>query len=580
MNDNKTFTGKPLEQMTLEQKLLEVQDDWITLQGLRNGFMWGLRNVGINYALKNTALKYQLKSTGKLAEAISDYERQIEEDKSAIEADSNAWVTGSYREQKQADAVKNVFDRLNESGDQKAYKDSRRFIKEHLEAIAAEKRRLNLDEKFPEETIGKKVGRISNFLKDNAGIIVPITLAFTLGGGSCIAANNYVESRNRNRPTHTVMQVVDTDHPGVESAALTNDTAMRSNRLVNSYLNGRGNNFVENHNRIIELVQKTRRANNEAEVYYNPIKPAVSDLFNGGNKIGDAWSHSSYESTHIERDCSTTTDSEGKSQTTCTNRVVCDYVDHTWRFYPHVAESGIQLFTQGLTEIEGNMPEAIDVSNIESNIRNYVQKRYTRYTNLEEQERRYKQMNDFIGSITIAGNNELITRLSSMQASAENGRFAWIRNNRHHFPLVHSDRDYMCGSGSAPQGYYVSQQFESETMDLIMHYTEMRDGLESSRLHLNNIENTLLRLNSTIQNNGSSSDIGDLYEEFGEGAIALQKDLNPHSNYSLLSKGWRIAIPLMFLFGLGGLGAVGGYLGVKNFGDKKYNQRMYQHGMK
>lgn len=576
MND-KTFTGKPLEQMTLEQKLLEVQEDWLNLQGLKNGFFWSLRNVGVSYALKSTAQRYKLKSSGKLAETIADYETQVEEGKNAIEADANAWNSGSYREQEKIESVKNVFDRLNNSGDSRAYKDTRRFIKENLEAIAAEKRRLNLDAKFPEETVEKKVGRISNFLKDNAGIILPATLAFTLGGGSCIAANEYIESQNRHRPAHTVLQIVDTDHPGVESAALANDTAMRSNELVNSYLNGHANNLVKNHNKIIEFAERTRKSINRAARYYNKLQPAVSDMFNGGNKIGDSWAHSSYESSHTERSCTTSTDSDGKEHESCTTRTVCDYVDHTWRFYPHVAESGIQLFSKGLTEIDGNMPDAVNIAHLRSNIRDYVR---NTVPDLEEREKKYKQMSDFLRSLTIQGNNELITRLFSMQASAENGRFAWIRDNRHHFPLVDTDRDYLCGSGNGPQGYYASQQFESGTMDLIMHYNEMRNGLQKSRAHLNSIEATLPRLNNGIVNNAPSSDIDDLYEEFGEEAIALQKDLNPGSDYSLLSKGWRIAIPFMFLFGLGGLGAVGGYLGVKKFGDKRYSQRMYRYGMK
>ena len=577
--EQKTFTGKSLEEMTLEQKLLEVQEDWLRLQGLKNGFLWGVKNVGVGYALKRSFQKFKLKGKGQLDEVITDYEGQIEEDKASIESDTDAWLHTSYRDKQHIERVKNIFERLQDAGDNNTYSDARRFIKDHLDAIKSEKRRLNLDEKFPEETLYKKCGRIKNYFVDNLKFLVPVAFAFTIGGGSFLGAKSYYDHQNRHRPTHTVVQAIDDNHPGVEAATSVNDAAMTGNRLVNLYLNGNHTGIIESHNKTLPLVQRATKNMEKATRYYNKIRPAIANTVRGGNMIRGAWDHDSSKHTHIETHCT----GSGKDRS-CTSIVVCDYVDNWWRFNPRVAASGIAAYRQGLVQMEGNMPEPVDITRLESTIRNYIKEneRY-RSLNQEEQTERYERMTDFLHSVTIEGNNELIGRLLGIKGAALGGDFSWLErnmNDRNLFPLRKFDRDYTCFIDDSPVGYDRSLAFAIVTNDLGYYYGGMRDRINNSIGHLNNYEQALKEINRSLETGVSAINIEDLYEDLGEETIALQKELNPESDYSMLSKGWRIAIPFMLLFGLGGLGATGGYLLVKTMNERRYRNRMYSSGLK
>jgi hypothetical protein len=87
------------------------------------------------------------------------------------------------------------------------------------------------------------------------------------------------------------------------------------------------------------------------------------------------------------------------------------------------------------------------------------------------------------------------------------------------------------------------------------------------------------RVGKGLRTGGSPSDYSREVEQTGELAIRLQRALNPESDYTPLSKAWRIALPLLFLVGLALAGALGSWLILRAIDRRAYLRRMVKRGI-
>jgi hypothetical protein len=74
-----------------------------------------------------------------------------------------------------------------------------------------------------------------------------------------------------------------------------------------------------------------------------------------------------------------------------------------------------------------------------------------------------------------------------------------------------------------------------------------------------------------------SDELRSQYLDFGEIVVELHKELSPNSRHTMLSRGWRVAIPLLLLFGLGLAGALGGYFVGRVVQDRAFEARMRKY---
>ena len=301
----------------------------------------------------------------------------------------------------------------------------------------------------------------------------------------------------------------------------------------------------------------------------------------GGDIISSAWHHSRHEETTTT--VSVSVDSEGNASTTTTT--TCDYIDHTWKFTPKRASEGIETYLKGMNQLKKSTknPKLVDVSFLESLMKNSLLKEGESELSVEESSERTKQMTDWLRSVTIRGNNAVVADISYLIGAVQGGELSWIKDNYAKngkgdpFPLLAAYRDKSCGDGIAPKGYNTSLRFDSRTDAAMSHYANLVNRVNGSIGLLKEYKTKLLEINQDLAKGKSTGAVENKYDELGEIAIKLHKTFNPNSGYTSMSKGWRTAIPLMLLFGLGSLGGVGGFFLLRRHEQKKYHERMRKH---
>jgi len=216
-----------MHEMTAEQRLLELRDDKIKLRGLKESFRSNCQIFGIGYALKQGLAKLRFKKRGMFEVRLKDLETQIQDDLESIRKDPSAPRENPYRSMNIAH-VEDVLDRLEKIEGEKYLskhklrqlrRDTRRYLKEHQDMLAAEMRKLKLDEECPEETTNKKARRTWNWIVDNRRLLVPLAAFTVIGGGAGLGSHMYIQHKNRNRTVVEIpAEVIQTNHPGVEAA--------------------------------------------------------------------------------------------------------------------------------------------------------------------------------------------------------------------------------------------------------------------------------------------------------------------------------------------------------------------------
>lgn len=600
----RTHTGKPLDEMTLTEKILELEEDWVRLQGLKHGFFWNLRNLGPDYAFKRAKQKVQLalKGKGHLDAMISDYEFQILEDREAIEKDANAWKEG-HRDRECIDSVQKVLDRFHTHIDPQKLedptylKDLRTYVKIHRKNFEEKRRQLALENKFPDNdvvsVIGRKLGTLRNGFLNNKHIVVPIAIALTAGGSGWYGCMSHLDGKDKNRPTHSVGPAIyggefqAQEDPRIDAAALVNDATMLGNRSYNLYWKqrvDRKDGILERHDALLPLINNAKKAVSKTKEYFANYNEIVSDLARGGSLIANAWSHYEDESGHMEpyQVCTTSTDSNGNSTQTCTThyRYVCDYVDHTWTFRPEDAKHGIFLFEEGKKKLEPIMPTKVDTNILRTKILTHLENN-THYQKLDTDGKKEleKKMLDFMQSISIEGNNNFAQNLYSLHQSVDFNHIQSNYDNQDVFPLSSSDRDHSCGNGTAPQSYYLTHRFHSATHSMQSHHESLLSRSTSTEGYLNTLEHQVTTISSKLRSGIDVSDLEDQYEDLGETLIQMQKAYNPASDFTPMSRTWRKVIPVLFLFLLGGAGGAGSYFLMRSREENRYHRRMEQRGM-
>ncbi len=582
-----TYTGRSLREMSLAEKELELAKDWAYLQGLRRGFLWNSAHIGTGYALKITAEKAKLRLQGKLENVIASYERQIAEDRSAIAQDKEALESDGYRGVRLSDKVQSVLDQLTASNNPENIRDTLIYAKLKMEELEKERRKHELDEKHPDRNLGRLGGKVRNFFAHNMSILAPVSLALTLGGGSWYAATTYFENQNKNRPAHLVTPLlhpesesVSEEHPGVEAAIAVNDAAMAGNGEVNQFLNSDATAYDSKGltDIVLPLVRRSKEKITLAAEYYNKKGSGIPEIVLGSTLIGDAWSHYSSETGHHELRTRITTDSEGEITTEIDDVYVCDYVDHTWKFDPEIARSGFEVFGSGFTALD--IPEVISTEGLHARVKGALEKDPL-YKSLSPEERKEKEdmMTDFLHAVTIEGNNLLASSLYHIQGPVVS-EFAWIKLNAYNrsiFPLADHDRDYLCGSGDPPEGYRKSKAFASSTYEVEKVHHAIASSVNKTSTLLGEFERIILDLEKEGAGQNPSRK-KELLGELGEITIASYDALNPDGSYSPTSKGWRIAVPLLFLFGLGTAGGLGGYFLARTIKENRFHRRMLKRG--
>ena len=226
----------------------------------------------------------------------------------------------------------------------------------------------------------------------------------------------------------------------------------------------------------------------------------------------------------------------------------------------------MEQYVRGLDGIKTVTPEKVDTGNLEAQLQDFLSRdRKYAFLSADDKVKQKQHYSDVLTSVTIAGNNQL----RDLLLATNNSNFVFIRNSHTTFPQKTEERSYGCSHrGSPPQGYVVSESLLVDTMALTEEYQDITRRLDKASNHLVGYEKTLQQLTAT----GEQSQTQELVQKVGDMAITLQEDINPDSSYSMLTSGWRTAIPFILLFGLGGLGVGAGYAGVSAF-DRRRKRR-------
>ena len=577
------FPTTELKDLTLAQLLLEHENDWIEYHGLQKGGFWTARHLGLEHAKNIARQKISLFfSPQTLDQRLGQEAAELAENETEIRDRADAWKSDGYRGRNLVENVKQRLDLLDTDITDEDLEKASKFIDDHHRAVQeqlessgelARQRQEALDKKHPAPSFGRAAGTVKNYLINKRRMVVPAVLGITLGASGSGIAYKYFAYQDRNRPTAEVEQVFTTDeHPGVKAAIAVTDIVRDGNQFFTQcrYGPGYNHNLAEN-KRLLAKVSKAKADVEEARTYYGRADTNLNLLAAGTDRIWQAWNHSKRESGHYDTVCTTSTDTNGNSHTSCHQEYRCDYVDHTWTFNSGAAASGVEVYNHGLVDLGKVSPKFIDVAKMKKQIGVFLS-HDEGYVSLppEEQEKQTQLYSDVLTSITIAGSNKLGALLSGTNGST----FRFIKHN-HPNNLVFSsrteERNWACSSrGNPPQAYVVSESLVEETNTLAEHYNDLIKRLGNTSGQLDQYQQTLLRITSTSNVDEREKEI----DQVGDHTITLQDEMNPDSEYSMFTSGWRTAIPFMLLFGLGGLGIGAGYAGVSAY-DRRRKQRKF-----
>lgn len=575
------FPTTELKDLTLTQLLLEHERDWVDYHGLQKGVLWAARHFGLEHATKIAKQKFSLlPSQETLEQRLKQEAAELAENEREIRSRAEAWEEGSYRERKLVEKVQQRLETLRTEVSLEDLKkisvfidDHHRAVKEQLESSGelARQRQEALNEKHPDLSLRRVAGKIKNYLIDNRRILVPAAVGIVFGAAGSGGAYKYFSNQDRNRPTEEVGYVIASEHPGVQAAVAVTDVVRTGNKVYKEYKYGDEKKFQDRKEKITASLAKVQQAKSETKEvmeYYAGAGKNIGNLSAGTQRIWQAWHHDTNKSGHWEERCTTTTDSKGRTQRSCHNVYVCDYIDHTWTFNVSTAAPGVELYLQGLNDIEKVTPETANQTEMETQLRAFLSKD-KKYSSLsvDDQVKQTLPYSDIFTSITVAGNN----RLSNLLSTTNSNNFVFVKNNHANdyiFSHETRERDHGCSSrGSPPQAYVVSESLLAETTALVGHYNNVMGRLGNTSNHLLSCERALQKLATA----GDRSPIEEHIQQVGDIAITLQDEINPDSAYSMLTSSWRTAIPFILLFGLG-IGA--GYAGVSAY-DRRRKQREF-----
>ncbi len=578
------FPTTELKGLTLAQLLLEHEKDWVEYHGLQKGIFWTARHFGLEHA-KNIAKQKvsHLFSSQTLDQRLEQEAAELEENEREIRERAEAWKCDGYRERNLVDHVKQRLDLLDTDVTDEDLEKISKFVDDHLRAVKeqlessgelARQRQAELDQKHPKASLGRIVGKVKNGLIEKKRILVPAAVGIAFGAAGSGGAYHYFSNQDRNRPTEEIGSVIDSEHPGVRMTVAVIDTVRAGNELFKRCKYDEGTSIQSIKDKSAAIITKVKQAKSEtkkAQEYYARTAKNISALVAGSAQIWDAWNHHKEESGHWKTVCTTSTDAKGRTTTQCHQEYHCDYIDHTWTFHLETAASGVDLYLRGLSTLGNIIPAGVSQPEIETQIKTFLSKdkKYS-LLSVEDQEKRKRPYADVFTSITIAGNNALRNFLSN----ADSASFSFIKNNyKNDYIFSHEtrERNHSCSSrGNPPQAYVVSEAFFAQANDLGKHYNNLTGRMKNTAEHLKAYEETLAKIEKTAAN----PETKELLEQLGDQVIVIQDEINPNSEYSMLTSGWRTAIPFMLLFGLGGLGVGAGYAGVSAF-DRRRRQREF-----
>jgi hypothetical protein len=574
--------------MTLAQKICELREDRLRVLGLEQSFWDNVRLIGVGFALKRVWQRAALRRRGELGAVIADYRKQVEEDIAAIERDAQAREQGGYRTGSLSADVAWVIERFGREHDRNALADLRRYVKLHQLELARELRALELDRSHPERGLRRMIGRLRNLLADHRRTVVVGGTALLLGVVGWYVAYRVVQSHNRNRPTFLLASAMTSEHPGVQAAAFGHDASMAANKLVNVYLSAEigldSKTMLALGDDLEQRAERARRAALAAQTYYAQGRPVGTRLARAAAGLFAGWTHTSDETGHTEETCTTSTNSDGESEEHCTSRYVCDYVDHEWRLQPDIVRIHAGDLIDLAPQIDAVAPYWADVATLQLELRRHVEASPEfAQAGPEERAELAARAEDLLRALPIAGNDQLVELLRYFRDGADpRGEIRWIvdhLDDRSLFPLSRSHRDHSCGDGSPPLGYRRSQAVAAQASLLDEQQLGISRGLAAAAATTGEIGELVVRVNGGLRAGTTPSAYGREVEQLGELSIRLQRDLNPESKYTPLSKAWRIALPLLVLVGLAIVGALGGWLALRAIERRQYLRRMVQRGI-
>jgi hypothetical protein len=580
-----TYTGRSLEEMTLAQKMCELREDRLRLMGLEHSFFENTKLVGWGYAYKRWVQRRQLLGRGEHAAVVADLRRQIEDDIAAIENDALAWKQDDYRDSRLIEEVQRVLERFGREPDRQALADMRQYVKIHQQDLAAEIRLLKLDERYPKPSPGRALGKLRNFVAGNLKATLVIGLSLTLGTTGWLTTYYVVNKMNRNRPADLVGDTVDSDHPGLVAAKTVNDAAMMGNRIINVYLGGElGNDeamMLPLHKGLMDRCANAEHALVAAQPYYSRSAQVVHELALHAGGVAAAWVHNTNETGHTETTCTSSTDSDGNTSETCTDTYVCDYVDHTWSFQPSSAKRAIEPLIETCSRALKPAPEPSDAEMVKQVLEKHAASREG-FNELEpsEQAEAIERATDWLGSVPVQQGDLIAYNLQWFHTAATaGGEILSIKGAIDSFPTISTDRDHGCGGGNPPSGYSRCSALGTRGRHLAEHHAEVTGQLSVARRANSALASTVEDIDKKVRAGTDPDDLSDVYTELGERSITLRDALNPDSALTLLSRGWRIALPLFALFGLGTLGGIMALLILHLLRRHGYYRRMYHRGI-
>ena len=576
------FPTTDLSDLTLAQLLLEHERDWVDYHGLQKGVFWTARHLGLKHASNIARQKFSFfYSPENLDQKLEAKAAELAANKEEILAKEESWKTVGYRRRT---LINNVNERLELLTTDTNSEDLERisvFINEHYRAIKeqlenngelARQRQQALDQKYPDASVSRATRKVKNFFNNNQRILAPALVGIIFGtSGGCLAYN-YFSNQDRNRPTEEISSAFTTEHPGTVAAITITNSVRAGNELFKEYKLNSEISLPELKSKSTSLVAKINQAKVEtkrAQEYYARAEQNINLLVNGNNKIWSAWEHTTEETGHYYPLCM-----PSGNTTICTQQYTCDYIDHTWKFNLNIAAEGVELYNQGLRNIDAFAPAAIKLQQLENQLELSLSKNET-YLSLSPDKQKDKKnlYSDVFTSITIAGNDLLRNDL----LNAESQAFTFIKDNYNYEEIFKSEtteRNEACSmKGNPPLSYTQSETLNEEIRAVADQYQSITEGLKKTAAQLWNYKIIAEKI-STSANNDEIME--ESINSLGDQTIIIQQEINPDSQYAMLSRGWRTAIPFMLLFGLGGLGVGAGYAGVSALDRRRRRKEFAQ----
>jgi hypothetical protein len=448
-------------------------------------------------------------------------------------------------------------------------KDERERLDKRLKA---EKRQAKLDKEHPFAGIGRALGTAKNFYANHWVGLTSLITAVTIGVASGAYLRHHFNEQERTRPTKTVGQVFFTegeedpdsrditgkDHPAVRASITTNDAVRMANRTIVDVLYEKADidkdDLIQENEETLGKFAAAKQENTDLLLYFRPLGKHVADIRHGGRSIDIAWSYR--DDPNFREECDPTYDEEG-NYTGEDCYFVCDDVDHYWRFNPDRARNGISKVKSGMKDIDAAKPSPVKTIKLERRIRQYLSGD-EEFNSLppDQQQKLLDQMTDFLKSIPIKSNNDLLHAINSIQEGRVADDLGYIEDNiddHSLFPRKHHRNTSCSASPPHPQGYRVSKRFADIAYGAGNSYAAIKKSATTTKGLIRDSESLLEMINSSLRDGSSISSLEDEFYSFEDSILKVQKAANKDSQYDMLPRKWRNALPWVVGFGSAGL---------------------------